>query len=1012
MTEKKNPQTEPVDWAERLKASMNSEPQKTPNRPSAPAAEEDDLAALLRAQLAHRDESDAVSAYDLDTSEFETEDMSSAKEEVIEATEEEVIEVAEEEVDEAAEEKVDEAAEEKVDEAAEEEVDEAAEEKPIDSIEVEDSSTLLRDDPGACSNDGEAHADLPLDDPEDYSYDEEASPDLYWDDPENYSYDEEDPTSLPWNEPERTLAEEDENTSSVMPESSPSRRYQIEYIPYEEWDDETLPSPDGAVGDPRLAAAVEESIRLLDQEDPNGEFLPQESLPEDPCAEEPSAGEAEALAESHAVPIPPPRRAKPAEPIAEDPLQLGLDDILPRVETLPPAEPSRDPKKHRDYTARMASDAGDEAVQDTEMYLRLGYEEQMTRSERRDAVEEARRRARERANRAARSEAASVKSRREYTGIEQTPAIERAYTRARRLGVTRLCVAAVGALFGILYDYLGIMSGFLQGLNPADSPLYPIMGLMWTALICLPFLSRLGKGLRSLVDFEPTRYAVSALALTVSAINSILSVFTGNPRLYGGVALLMLTVAAVSEYVTAVAEHRAFSVVSSGKTAFVLTDEPTSATANRPEKENGERILTAVRAGRLSDYFARTGRYNPYMGRLNYLIPVALLAAIVCAGAAILRGGTLSADGVPVFTAVFLSCLPATYLLAMSLPLLRANGILRRKGTAVIGTAAPADYTGKGSARLLIRDGDALWGLNRKEITLRDDPNAAHWRRQAARLFRLLECPLWVESPLNEDAPDGLCVEVAETEEGYVRLFLIDSEKGETDEIMMGFREPLARRGIRLPKASMERVYKRTEESRVIYLAFDRQFRIAYAVEYRVGQTFARAVEKLASLGDTAALMTYDPLVGPGLLKQETFKKLPAVELLRPDYVEPVLDARSGGLIATGRSLDLLYPYAACHRMRRVYRLFHLVSWLAIAASTALSLLTVLAGRADILSSAAVTVWQILLTAFTSVMSLTALSRESLFMPRAPRNAVHGKLKDTPGQASETNDTNTDTDKE
>jgi hypothetical protein len=201
---------------------------------------------------------------------------------------------------------------------------------------------------------------------------------------------------------------------------------------------------------------------------------------------------------------------------------------------------------------------------------------------------------------------------------------------------------------------------------------------------------------------------------------------------------------------------------------------------------------------------------------------------------------------------------------------------------------------------------------------------------------------------------------------------------------------------------------KKTEESHVIYLAFDHCFRIAYAVEYRVGQTFARAVEKLASLGDTAALVTYDPLTNSTLLKQEPFQKLPAVELLRPDYVEPVRDARSGGVIATGRSLDLLYPYAACHRMRRVYRLFHLVSWLTIAAATALSLLTVLVGRADILSSAAVTVWQILLTVFTAIMSLTALSRESLFIPRAPKSTVHGRLKDTPEQASETIDTNKD----
>ena len=47
MTEKKNPRNETVDWAERLKASMNAEPAEAPVRATAPAAEEDDLAALL-----------------------------------------------------------------------------------------------------------------------------------------------------------------------------------------------------------------------------------------------------------------------------------------------------------------------------------------------------------------------------------------------------------------------------------------------------------------------------------------------------------------------------------------------------------------------------------------------------------------------------------------------------------------------------------------------------------------------------------------------------------------------------------------------------------------------------------------------------------------------------------------------------------------------------------------------------------------------------------------------------
>ena len=69
MTDKKNPQNEAVDWAERLKASMNDTPVDTPARSS--MREDDELAALLRAQLAHREQATATAAFELDTSEFE-----------------------------------------------------------------------------------------------------------------------------------------------------------------------------------------------------------------------------------------------------------------------------------------------------------------------------------------------------------------------------------------------------------------------------------------------------------------------------------------------------------------------------------------------------------------------------------------------------------------------------------------------------------------------------------------------------------------------------------------------------------------------------------------------------------------------------------------------------------------------------------------------------------------------------------------------------------------------------
>ena len=1008
MTEKNNPRNETVDWAERLKASMNAEPADPPARATAPTAEEDDLAALLRAQLAHRAESAEAFTYDLDTSEFEDE-----TEEAEEAEEAEAAEESEE---------TSEAEEIPADLPWDE--DEEAEDEPV---------PVPAPAPAVAETNEDTPADLPWDE-EDETEDEPVPAPAPA--PAVAETNEDTPADLPWDEGDETedepvpapapapaVAETNENTPADLPWDeedeteepavsvfTPARGYTIEPVPYDE-DEELI--PDTVTGDVRLLAAEEESNRLLEE-------LYATAPAEETETPEAEAEETQPTAAEEPAPHPAkPRRSEPApRTVSHDPLQLGLDDVYPRVPAMPsaesdsrearPASPRKpvtpvkpEGKQTADYSDRMAPHANDreETARDAELYLRLGYEEQLTRSEQQEAIEEARRRARERQTASSRNETSPVKVRREFTDREQTPAIERAYGRSRRLAMTRLCVALVGAFFGILHDLLGILLMPVSSVTYTDTLLYPLVSVALTVLFCLPFLSRLGRGLKSLFDFEPTRYAVSALALPVAILHGCLSVFTRSPYLYGGVALFMLAVAAATEYITTVAEAQAFSVVSSGKTAFVLTDETTPASVANAEQSPDERTLTAIRTDRVSDFFARTGRYNPYMGRLNYLLPVALLAAIICAGVAILQGGELMFHGLTVFTATYLSCLPAAYLVAMSLPLLAANSRLRAKGAAVLGTAAPSDICKKGSTRLLIRDGDAVGGLHRKEITLRDDPKAELWRKKAACLFRLLECPLWNESPLGDDLDPSLCVEVAETEEEYVRLFLIDLERGETNEVSMGSREALTRRGIRLPKASMESVYKRSDKSHVIYLAFDGTFRMAYAVEYRLGTTFARAVEKLSSMGDTAALITYDPFVGQTLLRVDRLKDCSPAAVLRPAYIESPRKSCSAGVVATGRGLDLLYPYAACRRMRRAYRLSHLVGWLTLPVSVGLSLLTVFMGHHMALSGAAVIAIQILLAATSAVISLTQVTKKNLFLtsdtPRPSRPTAQTPPKNT-----------------
>ena len=278
----------------------------------------------------------------------------------------------------------------------------------------------------------------------------------------------------------------------------------------------------------------------------------------------------------------------------------------------------------------------------------------------------------------------------------------------------------------------------------------------------------------------------------------------------------------------------------------------------------------------------------------------------------------------------------------------------------MIGSAAPSEYTVKPYPSLIFSDGDALKSMYRKEITLRDDPESEEYRRKADIVFRLLDTPLGVESSLRNQEYDGYRIEIAETAEQYVRLYLTDTSSDSATEIMLGSHDALARRGIRLPKINMESRYKKSENSHVIYLAFNRCFHLAYAAEYRVGRTFAKVSSVLTELGHGVALLSYDPMVVQDMEGITMLRKRNGVKLIRPTAYEPIYTTRSSGLIATGRSLDILRPLIACHNMRRAYRNGHMITWLLMAIGAILSVVTVVVGESSLLTSATVAAWQIL----------------------------------------------------
>ncbi len=977
------PSDDSVDWAEKLKASMNAEAPVEEPHIYIPD-EEDDLAALLRAQLAKKTSTEPEY---LDTSEFEDDDVDLEADDPV--LEDEYLE--DEEDDPALEEEYSE--DEEDDLALEEEYPEDEE----DDLAPEDEYSEDEED------------DLALE--EEYPEDEEDDPEIESEPPVV--------AALPAGyvtDPE-VLA-----TLDVRPSLDEKLRWD-DLTPAESTGTVTLDGLlNGAAGkhaasSDRLRALDEENDRILretaEQISSSAEAWVEPTTTTDPWADEDCEVTPSDSPES-AMPTvePAPKPYRRVHPITFDPLQLGLDEPI-RPTPPPPPPPLPEPTgtelldeempvggriDHRPamphhatktpYTERMAP-PGTESTRDTELYIGLGYETELRHAEQQARVEQA-----HAADAIASAERPvtdpAVARHGEYTGHDRTAADRARFLRARRDQLFRLIVAAVGALVALMYDLLPTLLGAIdKNVKFVFTPAYPLVGLVWILLICLPFFGRLFRSARGLLDFRPTRYSVTVLGAVVASIHALVAVIAAladkpSPTLFGGAALAILALTALSEYLATRGEHAAFEVVSSGKPSFTMTDEPTPASRAADSKAPTE--WSAVPIGRLADFFARTGRYNPYMSRLNYLLPMALLSAIVCAGISVALGGHIVSDGLRVFTATYLACLPAAYLVALCYPLCLANQAIAEQGTAVVGTAAPTDHVIDSATRVFLRDGDVLVAVNRKEITLRDDPRASEWRRIATRLFCVLGSPLAVDDPL--DIQDRLALstlhaEIDETGEQYVKLYLIDEDPatpGERSvvEVMMGSHEALSRRGVRLPKRSMEQAYKKSEDSHVLYLAFDGAFCIAYAVEYRPSRSAQELITHLRAAGATVTMSTYDPFITQSLMRGPRTEDPDGVEPVRPDYVETLRKVRSGGVIATGRASDLRYPLFACQRMRLTYIIAHALTWGGVVAAAALAILSVALGHGTLLVSPLVVAGHVVAGGISLLVSRLTVSRRAL----------------------------------
>lgn len=647
-----------------------------------------------------------------------------------------------------------------------------------------------------------------------------------------------------------------------------------------------------------------------------------------------------------------PSRSRAEKPRTEDdPLQLGLD-ALPQEAAQTPATGTARPRRGRAVGAEQPPHSTREKTvgrrvreADDELYIDLGYEAELRRTPsgaaRADEVHRARQ-GREPVG--TRNTIPPAYEGREYAGTAMTRRVEQGYRKAWIYAVLRLVFAAVGVVAGGIYDilsYVGV-DGF------TDSVVYPLIGVLLLLVFSAPSLSRMGLGLRSLWDFEPVRYAVPGMALVVTTLHTVILAVAGGgstPILFCGATMLIVAMTCVCDLLSIRSQARSFGILSSGRARVTVTvtdapgqgragmcaDDMRDEWARTKEAAEGGVTLRVCRTSGVPNFFALVNRYPGRLSHLNYLLPAAMLLAIAAGGTALLTDGGLLTDALPRFTATYLACMPGAFLLSLILPYHVVNRRLSEVGCALLGEATPEQYApataGRKTTRILVPDGLALHPICPNEVTVKGDARNDEWISMAHKLFALLDCPLeGVGEPPRREELEDLRIELAERGEEFLRLYLTDRRSGGSVEVHLGTYETLTPRGIHLPDRSLESTYRKTPNSQILYVAFDRHFRLVCACEYGIDPLFGRLEKELARMGCRVTILSYDPLVERTPLFAEGEDS--ARELYRPARYSQLYAARSGGMISVYEGVGVLKAYIACRRISRANAIGQLLGWL------------------------------------------------------------------------------------
>ncbi len=479
----------------------------------------------------------------------------------------------------------------------------------------------------------------------------------------------------------------------------------------------------------------------------------------------------------------------------------------------------------------------------------------------------------------AKSEKENVYTGEEYTAVEQNKKFLSGFGKDNNSVLVRMVATVFISLLLFYVDLVPVLSikllpSFLM--PPEYNVVYTLFQMQLLLFIVLINSKTVGRGFTSLFTGRLTPETITLVSFAAVVIHDVITILTCTKQntvcLYNSVCALGFIMALAYEFLNLKTRLSAFRIAS-GKSLKYVTERiaPGSSEEKTFSDYADEESADMYRVSKtkfIDGVMAKLHSPAKIEGYTKYVVLASLAVSVVFALINIKNGGAACFHA---FTLSLLLCMPLSMFTASSQPLARAQSVLEKNGTAILGNESVEKLASAGVMSFADSDVFPSAGIKVNNIYIYENYRIDHIIYYASGAFARLGGPLKDVFESADADGAGACADirfVSVEKTGFTML-------ADGKLITVGKSTFLREKGFLTESLESDAVYE-SKGGRIMYMAYDGHLAAKFYIKYTMDTEFAALLKKADSVGIYVGLRTLDPNIDDSLLATSlNLKKYP-----------------------------------------------------------------------------------------------------------------------------------------